>query len=69
MEKVYQDLEIKNQELEIKMDKWNDAVFTCQITNKETFDTNYSEMQQCVCRYFEDGYFGDKPGPWDEHCS
>jgi hypothetical protein len=53
---------------EIKMDKWNAVVYTCQITKGETFDTNYSEMQQCVCRYFEDGYFGDKLGPWDKHC-
>ena len=53
---------------EIKMDKWNAVVYTCQITKQETFDTNHSEMQQCVCRYFEDGYFGDKLGPWDKHC-
>ncbi|MBT4326016.1 MAG: hypothetical protein HOD60_03785 [Candidatus Nitrosopelagicus sp.] len=51
-----------------KTDKWNEVVYTCQTIEEITFDTNYSEMQQCVCRYFEDGYFGDKLGPWNDHC-
>ena len=62
------DREIRVLNPDDKTDRWNEVVYTCQTIEGKTFDTNYSEMQQCVCRYFEEGYFGDKLGPWNDHC-